>query len=134
MNNIPEGYKPFNYEEAIKDLSKVRTRLGNSITELYKFNIVSKYPIVFTLEDEGILSCTIDGRFNYNGNPTYCDLFLIDDNKIVIQVPNGTYIHDFAKEVANVIVNNYGMHNKKEFIETLLNELEHVRRNHSLQT
>ena len=124
MSNIPQGYKPFNYEEAIKDISKVRTRLGVSITDLHKFLSSQKLCLYTVIEDE-VCSFQINGKFHADSSESTYDLFLIDDSKIVIQIPEDTGIQDFAKEVAKVIVNNYGpwMHNQNTFIKTLLDEL-----------
>lgn len=118
MSNIPQGYKPFNYEEAIKDISKVRTRDGRSVTELHKFNALVKYPVQYVLQDNNneAYSCTLNGVFDLMWSYTNYDLFLIDDSKIVIQIPEDTSIHDFAYEVAKVIVNDYGMHNQNPSI------------------
>lgn len=84
MNNIPKGCKPFNYEEAIKDLSKVVTRDGRNVNELHLFH-------------NGLIAGTVghnpkyihgwysDGSYNESSVRNE-DLFLKDETVVYVNV------------------------------------------------
>ena len=89
---------------------------------MHKFLSSQKLCLYTVIEDE-VCSFQMNGRFHSSAKDSVYDLFLIDDSKIIIQIPENTDIQDFAREVAKVIVNDYGMHNQNPFIKTLLDEL-----------
>jgi len=46
------------------------------------------------------------------------------NESIVINIPENTSYQEFAKEVANILKNDYGKHNFKPFIDILIAELK----------
>lgn len=98
--NTPKGCKPFNYEEAIKDLSKVVTRSGSKVIEMHKFNNVGHLMIFCEIDGLAhIQAYYIDGTHDKN---KYDDLFLKDETVVYVNVCDtemGTVLHP-TKECA----------------------------------
>lgn len=83
MSNIPEGMREFNLEEALKDPSKIRTRDGRKVLDIYHFK---KSPIEFPIYVCIVGDCYIKA-YNASGSNAICglgnryDLFLISKKK-----------------------------------------------------
>lgn len=77
MSNIPQGCKPFNYEEAIKDITKVVTRDGDSIIELKRYDNAIQSDNIVVVTQDAVYTVDKSGVFiNTKNNPI--DLFLLD--------------------------------------------------------
>lgn len=83
QTNIPTGCKPFNYEEAIKDLSKVVTRDWRVVSEMHKFETAG-----YTHNICAIIRGSFQWVNNEGVNSTYDinDLFLKDETVVYVNV------------------------------------------------
>lgn len=63
-NNTPHGLLPFNYEEAIKDLSRVVTRDGRKVTEMFKLNTIISEKTICAVTEGVICWYDFNGRVN----------------------------------------------------------------------
>lgn len=98
--NTPNGCKPFNYEEAVKDLSKVVTRIGYKVNELYKFKngfiagSIGHNPI-------GLCIWSEFGVFDTNSAQHDLDLFIKDETVVYVNVgESGTGVGYKFKDMA----------------------------------
>lgn len=79
-STTPEGLLPFSYEEAIKDLSRVVTRDGRSITELHRFDTNTAYNIIY-ISHKSKFMINSEGRELKNDSRN--DLFLKQPETVV---------------------------------------------------
>lgn len=105
--NIPKGMKPFNIEEAMRDVTKVRTRNGKTIRQMF---IADKVDDAYKL-----IVVNVCGRIKtYRMDGTKCDnlyedsdLFLIDDEpeSIVAKIESSEF-ELYLPKYHNIIVSN----------------------------
>lgn len=86
--------KPFNYEEAIKDISNVITRSGKAVQEIYLMQtITDASPLLASIEGN-IKFLSKEGRFIDDINNSDYDLFIIENPKCIKwrELPEDTLI------------------------------------------
>lgn len=99
VTTTPNGLLPFNYEEAIKDLSRVVTRDGRKVTALYECDSLSDGYSIISVIDKTINTHTMTGKFVASEpEPSSLDLFLKQPETVV-------YVNVYRDYVSNWIYN-----------------------------
>lgn len=90
--NIPSGMKAFDMQEAMKDITRIRTRDGMKVIQAFiadKAQPNSRF--VFILKNKNPYSCSEFGDYCIDGVEYNLDIFLLEDEYFVeIKQQNGS--------------------------------------------